>query len=91
MEKRQLRWWVRFCIDFEHYLGPYEAEGHARRDAAEEKCETEVLQDAGIDNGHLELTGGQWLSPARYFVFRSGKVVRYSPEMLREWVQKEFR
>jgi hypothetical protein len=91
MEKRELRWWIRICIDFEHYIGPYEAEGHARRDAAKEKCETLVEQDEVIDSGYLGLTDGQWLPPARYFVFRSGKVMRYSREALQEWVQKKFR
>ncbi len=90
MTDRVLLWWVRLDIELESYFGPFETELVARRFADKQKCGTEVLQDANIDNGYLELTGGSLEGPTRYIVFRSGKVVPFSPETLLEWVEKDF-
>lgn len=91
MAERVLRWWVRLDIEFESYYGPFEAKGHAEQFAAKEKCPIELLQDKVIDSGYLELTGGKWLAPTRYLIFRSGMVRPFSLEMLQKWVQREFR
>jgi hypothetical protein len=89
MRTTPLRCWVRLNAEFESHHGPFEAKAHAERCASKEKCLTEVLQD-GLDSGYLEFTGGQWLAPARYIVFRSGKVRPWSAETLPDQFQREF-
>jgi hypothetical protein len=89
-QERKPFWWVRLAIEFEQYYGPFRVPAQAQRFADTEKCETEVLQDAGIDGSYLELNGGEVKPPSRYIVFRSGRVLPFSPENLYGWVKREF-
>lgn len=90
VQERRRFWWVRLAIEFEQHYGPFEVRPQAQKFADGQKCETEVLQDTGMDGSYLELTGGEVGPPSRYIFFRSGKVLPFSPENLYEWVKKEF-
>jgi hypothetical protein len=83
-------WWVRLAIEFEQHYGPFRVRSQAQKFADREKCETEAIQDTGIDGSYLELNGGEVKPPGRYIVFRSGRVLPFSPENLYEWVKREF-